>query len=189
MSPSVKIRRRAYSTIAEPRNHGELEPRPLTSIFRPPDEISSTPEAGNAVQLQGSPTISGRVPSPLTHTRPLSTSKVHNHCMRQSQSMRLLQAPSSDRRSRTSYAESRRTASPTHLVPHDGMVIMEGPQADVQVHSDGEPGLIGSALSLPHSQNLGGMRMEDDDEHHHDDIVEHLDVIGTHSISTKHLSV
>jgi len=54
---------------------------------------------------------------------------------------------------------------------------MEGPQADVQVHSDGEPGLIGSALSLPHSQNLGGMRMEDDDEHHHDDIVEHLDVI------------
>lgn len=53
---------------------------------------------------------------------------------------------------------------------------MEGRQADITVDGeDGEePGILGSALSLPHT-DLSDTQEED---HHHDDIVEHLDVIG-----------
>ncbi|KAJ6485159.1 hypothetical protein C8R47DRAFT_1130956 [Mycena vitilis] len=52
-----------------------------------------------------------------------------------------------------------------------------GAQTDVAVRSrsDGEPGLIGSALSLPHSHHTVGQK--DGEGDHHDDIVEHLDVI------------
>ena len=57
------------------------------------------------------------------------------------------------------------------------MITLEGDQADVLVRSDGEPGIIGSALSLPHSTG-GSFQNLIEDEHHHDDIVEHLDVIG-----------
>jgi hypothetical protein len=44
----------------------------------------------------------------------------------------------------------------------------------IQSDEGEEPGMIGSALSLSHS-NLSDTQEED---HHHDDIVEHLDVIG-----------
>lgn len=54
-------------------------------------------------------------------------------------------------------------------------VVIEGSQADVVVEGEGtgEPGILGSALSLPHSDLF-----DTEEEHHHDDIVEHLDVIG-----------
>jgi hypothetical protein len=53
---------------------------------------------------------------------------------------------------------------------------MEGPQAEVMMQSEEgrEPGIIGSALSLPHTD----LSDTPEEEHHHDDIVEHLDVIG-----------
>ncbi|KAJ7129559.1 hypothetical protein C8R44DRAFT_872815 [Mycena epipterygia] len=52
-----------------------------------------------------------------------------------------------------------------------------GVQADVVIRgrADGEPGLIGSALSLPDSRH--GASQNGDDLDHYDDIVEHLDVI------------
>ncbi|KAJ7180203.1 hypothetical protein C8R43DRAFT_392654 [Mycena crocata] len=52
-----------------------------------------------------------------------------------------------------------------------------GAQTDIVVRgrADGQPGLIGSALSLPDSQHEASQRGGDLD--HHDDIVEHLDVI------------
>ncbi|KAF8076500.1 hypothetical protein FPV67DRAFT_1664763 [Lyophyllum atratum] len=56
---------------------------------------------------------------------------------------------------------------------HNGMVILEGSQADIMLHSSGEPGVIGSALSLPDSENDDRLLSSD----HHDDVVEHLDAI------------
>lgn len=44
----------------------------------------------------------------------------------------------------------------------------------IQSDEGEEPGRIGSALSLPHTD----LSDTPEEEHHHDDIVEHLDVIG-----------
>lgn len=81
--------------------------------------------------------------------------------------------------SRHTSMDSPRTTSPLRMVPHDGMVTMEGDQANVRITSDSDPGLIGSALSLPLSQDdPTHIRLVDAGGNHHDDIVEHLDVIG-----------
>lgn len=57
------------------------------------------------------------------------------------------------------------------------MVSLHGSQEDVVYRAQGtHPGRIGSALSLPNSEDSSYDLNED--AHHHDDIVEHLDVIG-----------
>ncbi|TFK75810.1 hypothetical protein BDN72DRAFT_885343 [Pluteus cervinus] len=59
-----------------------------------------------------------------------------------------------------------------HTPSSVGLTTMEGSQVDIVLRSEGEPGLIGSALSLPRSE-----RGVDGSQEHHDDVVEHLDVI------------
>jgi hypothetical protein len=49
----------------------------------------------------------------------------------------------------------------------------------IQSDEGEEPGILGSALSLPHTD----LSDTPEEEHHHDDIVEHLDVIGKLSLS------
>ncbi|KAF8195787.1 hypothetical protein K438DRAFT_1587011 [Mycena galopus ATCC 62051] len=62
-------------------------------------------------------------------------------------------------------SEGRVTTPP--LSHHSGVEV----DVVTRARADGEPGLIGSALSLPRSDHQA------DDLDHHDDIVEHLDVI------------
>jgi hypothetical protein len=58
------------------------------------------------------------------------------------------------------------------------MVELDGPQAGIWVRAD-KPGIIGNALSMPHSASSHQSMVEMlEDEHHHDDIVDHLDVVG-----------
>jgi len=68
------------------------------------------------------------------------------------------------------------------------MITLEGEQADVVVHSDGEPGAIGSALSLPRSSHGQSFQELVENEHHHDDIVEHLDVIDPEVATVSNLT-
>ncbi|KAF9055465.1 hypothetical protein BDZ89DRAFT_937908 [Hymenopellis radicata] len=93
--------------------------------------------------------------------------------------MRLAPAPVlRSQHSGSSFSNSRRTASPTRFNPVDGVLTLEGPTTDIQVHShDGEPGLVGSALSLRSDGAASYQSYHPLDDHHHDDIVEHLDVI------------
>jgi hypothetical protein len=84
-------------------------------------------------------------------------------------STRFSKAPHVDRRSSQ--------ASLTGSVAQPGMIELEGSQAGVLVHSDGQSGVIGSALSLSRAHENAA----DGESHHHDDIVEHLDVIGEFS--------
>jgi hypothetical protein len=106
--------------------------------------------------------------------RPRAGSRVSNHLLSKP-SMRF-SAAGSDARSHRSSVDAGTGFSGS---PRGGMITLEGEQADVVVRSDGEPGAIGSALSLPHSTGGESFRDLIGDGHHHDDIVEHLDVIGT----------
>ncbi|KAK0505543.1 hypothetical protein EDD18DRAFT_1400049 [Armillaria luteobubalina] len=77
---------------------------------------------------------------------------------------------------------SNRTTSYTHFCAIDGVLTIERTSADTQVHSDdGEPGLVRSALSLPHfdEANASYQLYHPLDDHRHDDIDEHLDVTDT----------
>jgi hypothetical protein len=184
--PSVRVRRQ-YSPLQDPT---EQEPRSLAAIFSP-----GQPEPRPvSVVLPDSPAIPQQQPgasndaSP-TRQRARGLSRVSRHCL--SQSFRNSDVPRVEDRERDQRVRERRshgsmnsprTRSPNRLAVHDGMVAIEGSQVDVWVHSDGEPGRIGSALSV-HSD---GQQPEDD--HHQDDIVEHLDVIDAQVATVSNLT-
>lgn len=185
--PSIRVRRRAYTTIDGSPNLPN-SPRPLATIFARPASASDLPDAqpeNNTPILTGHTGNTGHV-----SRRERSYSRVHYHCIQKPQSMRMTPTlPLANAQSRTTHTNSQRSISPVAYHTENGMVTMEGQQTDYQMASNGEPGLIGSALSLSHSnialsQNsgIGGRGPPSDiseDGHHHDDIVEHLDVIGT----------
>ncbi|KAJ7507925.1 hypothetical protein B0H11DRAFT_151014 [Mycena galericulata] len=98
-------------------------------------------------------------PPPLPNT--LRSSRIHSHLTG----------------SRGRASSVFRPASPVSAGRSTPLSHHSGVQADILVRarSDGEPGLIGSALSLPDSRHEDSQTGDDLD--HHDDIVEHLDVI------------
>ncbi|KAJ7781130.1 hypothetical protein B0H16DRAFT_1497172 [Mycena metata] len=122
------------------------------------------PPLSTIFQAEQSPRPPSLPAPPFLQSNSIRSSKVHSHI-------------TGSRGRASSLASILRTTSPesngrstTPLSHHSGA------QADVLVRarSDGEPGLIGSALSLVESPTAAG---HDDNFDHHDDIVEHLDVI------------
>ncbi len=204
--PSVRVRRSQYASLND--RPAQDEQRTLTNIFRRPtsEPSSDTPEP--ATSPPGSPVItpasetgspfltnSPAAPVPaitvdqpiatLRRGRPRAGSRIQDHLLSRLSSTPLRsQGSGSPLRSQASVSSlggSNRTTSPTHFSPIDGVLTFEGPNTDIQVHSDdGGPGLVGSALSLPRSDeaNASYQSYHPLDDHHHDDIVEHLDVIG-----------
>ena len=178
--PSVRVRRRSYSTLGAPSGNGLGEeqatfPRSLANIFGSPIATQQRPAFSDSdtsgLRHSAGPhllTTPPRGPSPVLR-RPRANSRIIHHVMNKD-SMRFGEG---DRRSHRSSVD----ASGFSGSPRQGMVTLEGDQADVLVHSDGDHGIIGSALSLPRS-TARSFRNLMEDEHHHDDIVEHLDVIG-----------
>jgi len=162
--PSIRVKRSAYSSLVEPPTDRE-PPSSLAALFSP-----------NAPDVQGESLgrNSGRPRATTSASRP---SRIRHHLSHWS-----LRDRRSRTQSSTSHAESRAAASPFRSSLHDGLLTVEGVSADVMVRSDGgEPGLIGSALSLHSDEDINEEQQDsdfyDDEEHHHDNIVEHLDVI------------
>ncbi|KAJ7228563.1 hypothetical protein GGX14DRAFT_692535 [Mycena pura] len=131
--------------------------RSTVSVDQPQDRslaVIFAPE-----QSPASPSL----PPPFLGRNSLRRSRVQSHCITGSRT----RASSVGAALRATSAER-----PTTPLSHHS-----GAQTDVVVRArpDGEPGLIGSALSLPSSHDAIGAEGEDGD--HHDDVVEHLDVI------------
>lgn len=190
--PSIRIRGSAYSSLRDgPASaNATPQPRPKIPVFLVnADPDTPTPPPGPPIppRMQRSmPTLrdqalsSSESPqqSQVPPRRPRSgttTSRIHTYVLHSAR--RYPRAGASDTESRIS---TERTVSPLLAVPQDGMVTMEGPQADVIVRSSGQPSRIGSALSLPDGNHENFFDMDDrtQGEVHHDDVVEHLDVIG-----------
>ncbi|KAK0498658.1 hypothetical protein EDD18DRAFT_1158598 [Armillaria luteobubalina] len=214
--PSVRVRRSQYASLTD--RPAPDEQRTLTNIFRrtTSEPSSDTPEP--ATSPPGSPVItppsdhgsplltnSPAAPLPaiivdqpiatLRRGRPRAGSRVQDHLLSRLSSIPLRsQGSGSPLRSQASISSlggSNRTTSPTHFSAIDGVLTIEGPNTDIQVHSDdGEPGLVGSALSLPRSDEANGSYQSYHplDDHHHDDIVEHLDVIDPQVATVSNLT-
>ncbi|KAJ7638918.1 hypothetical protein FB45DRAFT_740283 [Roridomyces roridus] len=142
--PSVRVRRGSTFSSSAYSSH-----RPLTEIF-PPTPAVASPEPPSL--LVSNPTSSPR------------SSRIHSHILR-------------NRASSVGF----RSLSPDSLEvrpgsPHSRHSRHSAVQAEISVRprEDGEPGLIGSALSV---SSLSEYSEPDLDLDHHDDIVEHLDVI------------
>ncbi|GLB33910.1 putative RNA pol II promoter Fmp27 protein [Lyophyllum shimeji] len=177
LMPSIRIKSSPYATLRDsPR------PTPLTTLF-----ISNAEHAAGSTTPPGSPApprmqrsmpalrrqASESPQEPQPHARPRSgttSSRIQSYLI--GSSRRHLRGSISDGGSLIS---SERAASPLSAVPHDGILTLEGPQAELLIRSNGEPGVIGSALSLPKSENDPDPFLSSDI--HHDDVVEHLDVI------------
>ncbi|KAF5387704.1 hypothetical protein D9615_000499 [Tricholomella constricta] len=180
--PSIRIRGSAYSTLRE--SSTSPQSRPLSTLFVSNEELAadSTTPTGSPPpprMRRSMPTLRGQPPDSESpdvarpSARPRSgttTSRVHTYCI--GSSRRYPRGPSTDNDSEISIEQ---TASPLLMVPRDGMVMMDGPQAEVIMRSNGEPGVIGSALSVTDSD--GDARRLLLPSVHHDDVVEHLDVI------------
>ncbi|CAK5263045.1 unnamed protein product [Mycena citricolor] len=149
--PSVRVRRSTYVAV-EP-----IPPRPLTEIFKPPSETG--------VPIAGSDSTS----PPPTRPSPRS-SRVQSHVMGSTRSRVL----SSNFRAASPESLGR---SATPLSHHSGV----NTDVVVRARSDGEPGLIGSALSVSDAESqrpgLGRDDSDQDLDDHVDQVVEHLDVI------------
>jgi hypothetical protein len=181
--PSIRIKGTPYSSL---RDHPTTnEPRSLAEIFptHGPTLPSTNPvpprmQRSMPTMREQSEPLSSTIPntSQSPPRRPRAgtvSSRIHNHCMQSS-----LRFPRADSIDHDSQPSTSRTASPL-LVTHDGMVTMEGSQADIRMRSSGERGRIDSAMNLPTSHiDAAHMRVVDSSGTHHDDIVEHLDVIG-----------
>ncbi|KAJ7764982.1 hypothetical protein DFH07DRAFT_811020 [Mycena maculata] len=143
--PSVRVRRSTYSSTASTNRD-----RPLAEIF--------TPEQTPAVPTPNPPFLQNSLRS--------KGSRVQSHITGSGSRGR---AASSAVRPTSPESYGRATTPLSHHSGVDSTV-----QADVVVRarSDGEPGLIGSALSLPEEGDEDAENLD-----HHDDIVEHLDVI------------
>ncbi|KAF7301767.1 hypothetical protein MIND_00742300 [Mycena indigotica] len=141
--PSVRVRRSTYS--------GDTQDRSLAAIFA---EHSPPPPPGPPIPFPSNTLRGSRIQSHIT-----ATSNVP------------IRVASVGRSSVTSGA-----LSPDSLArPATPLSHHSGTNTDVVVRarSDGQPGLIGSALSLPSSQGQDTA----DELDHHDDVVDHLDVI------------
>ncbi|KAG7449097.1 uncharacterized protein BT62DRAFT_963967 [Guyanagaster necrorhizus] len=217
--PSVRVRRSQYASLNDRPAYDEQ--RTLTNIFRRPTsepasdipEPATSPPASPVITppsqtssplLTNSPTaltpaITVDQPiAPLRRGRPRAGSRVQDLLL--SQSLRLSSlplrsqgsgSPLRDQTSASSLDGSHRTTSPIHFSAIDGVLTIEGHNADIQVRSgDGEPGLVGSALSLPRSDdaNASYQSYTSIDDHHHDDIVEHLDVIDPQVATVSNLT-
>ncbi|KAJ6539448.1 hypothetical protein B0H19DRAFT_1179153 [Mycena capillaripes] len=99
------------------------------------------------------------LPAPPFLQNSVRGSKIHSHIRGRASSTFRTTSPDSNGRSTTPL--SHHSGAQTDIV--------------VRARADGEPGLIGSALSLPDSRHAAGQ--DNDLVDHHDDIVEHLDVI------------
>ncbi|RDB22557.1 hypothetical protein Hypma_010075 [Hypsizygus marmoreus] len=190
--PSIRVRGSSYSTLngspTLPARRPTLANLFLSSEADSP-EASTSDSAGSPVppRMQRSlPIMRAQIDTPTespAHSRQTpgrersstTTSRVHAFCTSNSR-----RYPRSSAQENGSHSSMERIASP-FLVPHDGMVTLEGPQAEVIMRSNGQPGIIGSSLSLPSYANDVNTHLLDDDssisEVHHDDVVEHLDVI------------
>ncbi|KAJ6515788.1 hypothetical protein C8R45DRAFT_218871 [Mycena sanguinolenta] len=143
--PSVRVRRSTYSSASE-----RSQDRSLAAIF-----AAGQPQSDEVPPL----------PAPPFLQNSIRGSKIQSHIGRgRANSVARTSITSGGPVPNSPNSEGR---AATPLSHHSGA------QTDIVVRarSDGEPGLVGSALSLPHS-NQG-----DELDHHHDDIVEHLDVI------------
>jgi hypothetical protein len=151
--PSVRVRRSTVNSTSEDRS--------LAAIFaagQQSDEVPPLP------------------PAPPFLQNSVRGSKIHSHIAGTRG-----RANSVARTSVASGGAPPRTTSPdSNGRPTTPLSHHSGAQTDVVVRarSDGEPGLIGSALSLPHSDHANDL------DQHGDDIVEHLDVIGVLQPST-----
>ncbi|KAJ7368404.1 hypothetical protein DFH08DRAFT_831328 [Mycena albidolilacea] len=146
--PSVRVRRSTVNSTGEDRS--------LAAIFaagQQSDEVPPLP------------------PAPPFLQNSVRGSKIHSHIAGtrgRANSVARTSVASGGAPPRTTSPDSNGRAT-TPLSHHSGA------QTDIVVRarSDGEPGLIGSALSLPHSDHANDL----DFDQHGDDIVEHLDVI------------
>jgi hypothetical protein len=178
--PSIRVRRSSYSVLDAPPGADsgrDTFPRSLANIFGSPLATQQRPAFSTfdasrlqpPVEQESSPGTPSELPRSPVVRRPRANSRVAHHVMNQ----KTARFGSADRGS----IRSSVNVAGVPGSPRQGLVTLEGDQADVVVHSEGTPGIIGSALSLPHSAGES-VRNLMEDEHHHDDIVEHLDVIG-----------
>ncbi|TFK43438.1 hypothetical protein BDQ12DRAFT_180030 [Crucibulum laeve] len=177
--PSIRVRGPVYATLGDgPSND---EPRSLATIFTPATPVLSSVEPRPRPSMPSLRQEEDRLSPELTtqaHRRPrarTSASRIHAHCM-----LNTLRGSRAIATPETAYtAESLATPTPQQqFIHHDGIMTMEGAQADVVISSPGQPGIIESNLSLPRSHDdAHRFRELEPNEHHHDDIVEHLDVI------------
>ncbi|KAG5648970.1 hypothetical protein DXG03_000319 [Asterophora parasitica] len=189
--PSIRIRGSTYSNLAESPSTSPVA-RPLTTLFVSNAE-SAAAAASTLPQSSTTPRIRQSMPTlrieaadsestqielpPQVELRPsarprsgTTSSRVHTYCV--GSSRRYPRAPTDDN---SDISGGR--ASPLLMVPREsnGMIMMDGLQADVMMRYNGEPGVIGSALSLTDSNGEHDNLLAEGV--HHDDVVEHLDVI------------
>ncbi|KAJ6628727.1 hypothetical protein B0H10DRAFT_1989020 [Mycena sp. CBHHK59/15] len=154
--PSIRVRRSTCSSLDRPAS----QDRSLAAIFAP-DKSPAAPSLPAPPFLQNS--VRSRVQSHIVGAN--SGSRARHASI---PSLLRSQSPGSNR-----------AHTPLSNHSQNGITIIEGPQTDVEFRTgaDGEPGLIGSALSLPDSHNAAIANSGQDGVEHHDDIVEHLDCI------------
>ena len=180
--PSVRVRRSSrYSSLlgedTESPNseiRGRPRSRTLVSIFqnRPPNldtqQVASTSHFQSGQDESGN--VSDSKPSPTSQS---ATSKVASSIRNPS-----LHAPLRGHRSFPGFHREDLQAS---SMGQRHSLKLEGSQADVIVPYDGTMGRIESTLSSTRYNDRDIDLDEGSDHTHHDeDIVEHLDVIGTH---------
>ncbi|KAK7061818.1 hypothetical protein R3P38DRAFT_2831728 [Favolaschia claudopus] len=148
--PSVRVRRSAYSSVSD-----GSQDRSLAAIFAAGHQTSSPTD--DLPPLPAPPFLQGS----------LRGSKIQTHIASRARANSVARASlASSGGPPLSPGSGSNERAPSPLSHHSGA------QTDVvtRARPDGEPGLIESNLSLPHT----GQANELD---HHDDIVEHLDVI------------
>jgi hypothetical protein len=173
-TPTVRIRRSDYSTLRE-RGHNE-EPQPpysLASLFRRPRSVSLADpplaQTSLAGQDDGFTGTAGRAAG-RTLQRQRANSRIQDHVI--NRSLGRSQRPPGDAHSLTSVS-----SGPANSRPSSPFITLRGSTTDIVAPlSDAGPGVLGSALSLSRPS----------EDHHEDDIVEHLDVIGTHLLHLAH---
>lgn len=197
MAPSVRVKTGDYAQIHDtpvPRNRRPSVLELFTPGSSPPNLpstfLSTSPPAASSglhatIDDSNSPPRRGR-------SRGISVSqslhsKISHHVLSETSNKGSRRNGTAARRrgqheSQSSLARSH-LSSPLHSQDENGMMTLEGSQADVVVAADSEnPGRIGSALSFASEDAVHSIHSDDEEEdeyHHHDDIVEHLDAIGT----------
>ena len=176
--PSVRVRRNTYISLDDPFQLEVVQPseqRGLTAILvpQPPDGQVLSPTA-DTPEAQA-PAPSKAQPRPQTRSR--ASSRVVRHV--QSLSMR---APPATTDGDPPFLGLQRLPSHTHSQKPGESSKLEGRQLDLSIRSgqEGQPGLVGSALSLPSES-----QPPENPDDIRDDVIEHLDVIGDYCPRTK----
>ena len=179
--PSVRVRRNTYISLDDPLLLEVVQPseqQGLTAIFvpQPPDGQVSSPSA-DTPEAQA-PAPSKAQPRPQTRSR--ASSRVVQHV--QSLKFTSTRAPPVTTDGDPSSLGIQRLPSRTSSQKPGESSKLEGRQIDLSIRSgqEGQPGLVGSALSLS-SENQTSENSDDI----HDDVIEHLDVIGDYCPRTK----